>query len=83
MHEKTIIIDDQIVITGSFNFSNSAEHNNNENTLIIKSDEIAGTYNKEYEKLKFAALNNKNLPPYDHPACRGSANDPKDDGETN
>ncbi len=74
LHEKIMIIDDETVITGSYNFSNNAEHNNNENTLIIKSKDIASQYLKEYERLKFASLNNKDLPPYDHPACKNSSN---------
>lgn len=73
MHQKVIIIDDKVVITGSYNLSNNAEHNNNENTLIIKSDNIAKTYNSEYERLKNASINNKNLPFYDHPACKPDA----------
>ncbi|MBC7475517.1 MAG: hypothetical protein H7263_14605 [Candidatus Sericytochromatia bacterium] len=81
MHEKIMIIDDETVITGSFNFSNNAEHNNNENTLIIKSTNIASQFNKEYERLKFAAINNKDLPSYNHPACRGSSTDPKGNNE--
>lgn len=73
MHQKVIIIDDKIVITGSYNLSNNAEHNNNENTLLIKSDDIAKIYNGEYDRLKNASLNNKNLPSYDHPACKPDA----------
>jgi len=39
-----MIIDKNIVITGSFNFTKSAECKNAENLLIIKSDEIAKIY---------------------------------------
>jgi phosphatidylserine/phosphatidylglycerophosphate/cardiolipin synthase-like enzyme len=35
MHHKVIIIDERIVITGSYNFSRSAEERNDENVLII------------------------------------------------
>lgn len=69
MHHKTMIIDDETVITGSFNFSKSAEEANNENTLIIRHQAIAKQYNAEYNRVRYAAFNNKNLPPYDHPAC--------------
>lgn len=56
LHHKTIIIDaehddpdDQaVVITGSYNFSNAAEKNNDENLLIIYSDEIADQYLQDY-----------------------------------
>lgn len=51
MHHKVIIIDQQIVITGSYNFSNNAEHNNDENTLIIHNHEIAADYLAEFQKI--------------------------------
>jgi phosphatidylserine/phosphatidylglycerophosphate/cardiolipin synthase-like enzyme len=35
-HNKIIIIDKRTVITGSYNFTNQAEHENAENLLIIK-----------------------------------------------
>jgi phosphatidylserine/phosphatidylglycerophosphate/cardiolipin synthase-like enzyme len=35
-HNKVMIIDKRTVITGSFNFTNQAEHENGENLLIIK-----------------------------------------------
>lgn len=34
-HDKTMIIDDQSVETGSFNFTDSAEKRNSENALVI------------------------------------------------
>jgi phosphatidylserine/phosphatidylglycerophosphate/cardiolipin synthase-like enzyme len=51
MHHKVIIIDDQIVITGSYNFSKSAKTRNDENTLVIHSPEIAGLYREEFERV--------------------------------
>lgn len=72
LHHKVFIIDDETVITGSSNYSDSAENSNNENTLIIKSKSIASLYLKEYLRVKYAAQNNKNVPAYDNPAC-GSA----------
>lgn len=44
IHSKTIIIDDEYLILGSANFSNSAENKNDENLLIIKSPKLASTY---------------------------------------
>ncbi len=35
-HNKIIIIDQSTLITGSFNFTNAAEHDNAENLLVIK-----------------------------------------------
>lgn len=43
-HNKIIIIDKEIVITGSYNFTNAAEEKNAENILIIKSPVISQDY---------------------------------------
>jgi phosphatidylserine/phosphatidylglycerophosphate/cardiolipin synthase-like enzyme len=51
MHHKVFIIDGKIVITGSYNFSQSAEERNDENTLIIYSPEIAAQYLAEFERV--------------------------------
>ena len=44
-HEKTISIDDEILITGSANFSYNAVLRNDENILFIKNKEITKFYN--------------------------------------
>ena len=51
MHNKVIIIDGQVVITGSYNFSNNAEHSNDENTLIIHNPDIAAKYLAEFQQI--------------------------------
>jgi len=51
MHDKVIIIDQQVVITGSYNFSNNAEYNNDENTLIIHDQQVAKLFADEFEKI--------------------------------
>jgi phosphatidylserine/phosphatidylglycerophosphate/cardiolipin synthase-like enzyme len=51
MHHKVIIIDDRIVITGSYNFSNSAETRNDENTLVIHNADIAALYSAEFNEV--------------------------------
>lgn len=52
MHHKVIVVDEETVITGSYNFSKNAEKNNSENLLIIKSNrEIAAAYLAEFEKI--------------------------------
>jgi phosphatidylserine/phosphatidylglycerophosphate/cardiolipin synthase-like enzyme len=72
LHHKVIIIDDQIVVTGSANFSDSAENSNNENTLIIKSSPaVVSAYNQEFGRVKNAAVTHTNIPWYDNPACGG------------
>jgi phosphatidylserine/phosphatidylglycerophosphate/cardiolipin synthase-like enzyme len=51
MHHKVIIIDEQIVITGSYNFSASAEERNDENVLIIFNPQIAAQYLQEFKRV--------------------------------
>ncbi len=51
MHHKVFIIDGEIVITGSYNFSRSAEERNDENTLIILNPEIVAQYITEFERV--------------------------------
>jgi phosphatidylserine/phosphatidylglycerophosphate/cardiolipin synthase-like enzyme len=43
-HNKIMIIDDQTVITGSFNFTKAAEEHNAENLLVIRDPELADQY---------------------------------------
>jgi phosphatidylserine/phosphatidylglycerophosphate/cardiolipin synthase-like enzyme len=43
-HNKIIIIDSKIVITGSFNFTKAAEEGNAENLLIINDPDLAKKY---------------------------------------
>lgn len=43
-HNKVIVIDDKIVITGSFNFTKQAETSNAENLLIIRDEPLAARY---------------------------------------
>lgn len=70
MHHKVFVIDGRTVITGSYNFSQSAEKNNNEDCVIISSRSLARRYLQEYGRLRTATRYRKTLPPYDHPACR-------------
>ncbi len=51
MHHKVIIIDGRVVISGSYNFSNNAENNNDENTLIIHNQDIAASYFAEFQQI--------------------------------
>jgi phosphatidylserine/phosphatidylglycerophosphate/cardiolipin synthase-like enzyme len=43
MHNKTVVVDGDTVITGSFNFSQNATRNA-ENILILHDPELAGKY---------------------------------------
>lgn len=51
MHHKVIIIDGEIVITGSYNFTRSAEERNDENLIIIRDEELAQEYLVEFTRI--------------------------------
>jgi len=50
MHNKVMIIDDKVVITGSYNFSENAELND-ENMMIIESGAVVRAYTKYFDAL--------------------------------
>jgi phosphatidylserine/phosphatidylglycerophosphate/cardiolipin synthase-like enzyme len=56
MHHKVFIIDGETVITGSYNFSRSAEQRNDENVLIIRNPAVAARYLNEFERVFGAAV---------------------------
>jgi len=51
LHHKVIIIDDDTVVTGSFNFSGNASKSNDENLVIIKNKDIASFYIDEWQRM--------------------------------
>ena len=51
LHHKVIIIDDDTVVTGSFNFSRSAAESNDENIVIIRNADIAALYLEEWRRI--------------------------------
>jgi len=51
MHNKFAIVDDSLCITGSYNWSESAEMKNDENLLVIASPELARAYKARFEIL--------------------------------
>ncbi len=55
MHDKVMIIDGQIVVTGSYNFTYYGENRNDENLLIIYNPQIAALYQAEFDKIFAAA----------------------------
>lgn len=57
MHHKVIIIDQRVVIMGSYNFSNSAENRNDENTLIVSNADWAAQFMQEFDRLFVQAGN--------------------------
>ena len=50
LHHKVIIVDERIVLTGSFNFSQNATTVNDENMLIIEDPALAQQYMAEFER---------------------------------
>jgi phosphatidylserine/phosphatidylglycerophosphate/cardiolipin synthase-like enzyme len=51
LHDKVIVIDDHIVITGSLNFSTNAEESNDENVIVIDNPDIAKLYMQEFGRI--------------------------------
>jgi phosphatidylserine/phosphatidylglycerophosphate/cardiolipin synthase-like enzyme len=51
MHHKVFIIDERIVVLGSFNFSASARDSNTENMLVIDNPTIAAAYTAEFQRV--------------------------------
>ena len=49
-HNKVIIIDRQVVITGSFNFTKAAEEHNAENLLVIRDAILAARYAQDWQR---------------------------------
>jgi phosphatidylserine/phosphatidylglycerophosphate/cardiolipin synthase-like enzyme len=48
MHDKVMIIDGEAVVTGSFNYTYSAEHRNVENLLVIRDSTLAAQYTRHW-----------------------------------
>lgn len=51
LHDKVMMIDDEIVVTGSYNFTNSANSKNAENSIVIKNKKIYNRYEEEFRKV--------------------------------
>ena len=51
MHHKVFIVDEAIVVLGSYNFSQSAEERNDENIIIIYDPIIAGQFVLEFQRV--------------------------------
>lgn len=57
MHHKVIVVDERMVITGSYNFTSRAERTNDENLLIIEDPVLAAAYLGEFERVFSQAQN--------------------------
>lgn len=51
LHDKYMVIDQQVVITGSFNYTKAANTENDENLLILHNSDIASQYYQDWQKL--------------------------------
>jgi len=58
MHNKFALIDNK-VWTGSFNWTRSADHSNQENVVIMDKQKIVSRYEKQFEKLKSRCVHQK------------------------
>jgi len=53
MHNKFAIIDNRILLTGSYNWTFSANNRNDENLMVIDDPEVIARYQNQFEKLWF------------------------------
>ncbi len=51
MHHKIFIVDNKIVVMGSYNFTVSVEKSNDENLIVINNPDIAAQYMKEFQRV--------------------------------
>ena len=51
MHNKYVVIDKKLVITGSFNWTKQAVNKNFENVLVLEDEAIALKYYQDFTKL--------------------------------
>jgi phosphatidylserine/phosphatidylglycerophosphate/cardiolipin synthase-like enzyme len=55
MHHKVIVIDGSIVVTGSFNFTKSADTVNDDNVIVIYDSALAKQYLAEFDRIEAIA----------------------------
>jgi phosphatidylserine/phosphatidylglycerophosphate/cardiolipin synthase-like enzyme len=48
-HNKVMVIDASVVVTGSYNFTNSADTRNAENILVLRSPDLAKSYRDNWQ----------------------------------
>lgn len=51
MHNKVMVVDGQVVLTGSFNWSANGEERNNENLIVVYGNHTANLYGEEFWKV--------------------------------
>ena len=68
-HNKVVVIDRAVVITGSFNFTKSAQESNAENLIVLRSKPVAEAYARNIEAHLAHSV------PYEGRGARGFAPD--------
>lgn len=61
LHHKVFIVDDEIVISGSFNISENATRSNDENLIIITDRDLAAQFTAEFNRRWAEAVRPGNL----------------------
>ncbi|MFW6359228.1 MAG: DUF655 domain-containing protein [Chroococcales cyanobacterium] len=56
LHHKFAVIDNQMVITGSHNWSQAANYNNDETVLVLKNPTVAAHFTREFDRLYTPAI---------------------------
>ena len=56
LHHKFAVVDKKLVITGSHNWSEAANHKNDETVLVINNPQVAAHYVREFERLYTNAI---------------------------
>lgn len=51
MHHKFMVVDRKVVLTGSYNWTRSAERYNRENLVRIDEPELAASFAREFERI--------------------------------
>ncbi len=57
MHHKVILLDERVTVAGSFNFSNSADKDNDENRLILHDPGLTSAFTAEFGRVLSQAKN--------------------------
>jgi phosphatidylserine/phosphatidylglycerophosphate/cardiolipin synthase-like enzyme len=51
MHNKFAVFDERLVVTGSYNWTHSAEYANYENLVVLEEPRLAARYQQEFHRL--------------------------------
>jgi phosphatidylserine/phosphatidylglycerophosphate/cardiolipin synthase-like enzyme len=51
MHHKFAVFDERLVATGSYNWTNSAEHANYENLVVLEEPAVVARFQQEFRRL--------------------------------